>query len=72
LTTSNPGADQGLTPNADPRPETYNRDQVGDLAHRLAILLADPNLGLPPEERQVWEHVRATAERLVDEFEPQK
>jgi hypothetical protein len=47
----------------------FNRDQVLDLGERLAALLASPDLQLTPGERQEWEHVRATAERLADKFD---
>lgn len=52
--------------------DPFSRNQVVDLAERLNALLADPAIYLTSEERQEWERVRATAERLADQFDAPK
>jgi len=72
LTRVSQGPDDDSTQDSVPQSIAFNRDQVADLADRLEVLLADPAADLSPDERQEWENVRATAERLANEFEPPK
>jgi hypothetical protein len=65
-------SDDELAQEVDLQPVEFDRDQVEDLVDHLEVLLTDPASDLPPEERREWEHVQATAERLIDEFEPPK
>lgn len=50
----------------------FDRSQVVDLAKRLTRLLADPALEVTQDERNEWERVRETAERLADDFDVPK
>lgn len=50
-------------------PVTFTGNQVADLIDQLGLLNDNPFAGLTPEDREAWEHVRATATRLADEME---